>query len=100
MTIPDEPQTTTSRRNFITSTAAAAVGAGLLLNPEVSRTAHAAGDDTIKVGLVGCGGRGRGSAVQALKADPNTRLVALADVFSEKKVEVPPIATPGVTPFV
>ena len=37
----------------------------------------------LRVALVGCGGRGRGAAVQALRADPDTRLVALADAFPE-----------------
>ncbi len=38
----------------------------------------------LKVGLVGCGGRGTGAAVQALKANPGNRLVALGDVFEEQ----------------
>ncbi|MHC4996529.1 MAG: Gfo/Idh/MocA family protein, partial [Planctomycetota bacterium] len=40
--------------------------------------------DTIKIGLVGCGGRGTGAAIQALTADYNTRLTAVADVFDGK----------------
>ncbi|MFN4147082.1 MAG: Gfo/Idh/MocA family protein [Runella sp.] len=40
--------------------------------------------DTLKVGLVGCGGRGSGAAMQALKADPNVVLHALGDVFPER----------------
>jgi predicted dehydrogenase len=42
---------------------------------------YAAGDDTLRVGLVGCGGRGSGAAQQALNADKYTRLVAVADTF-------------------
>lgn len=38
----------------------------------------------LKLGLVGCGGRGTGAALQALKADPHTRLVAMADAFRER----------------
>lgn len=75
---------TTSRRGFVKASAAAAVGGGLALNSQIARTAHAAGDDTLKLGLIGCGGRGRGAAVQALRADPNTRLVALGDVFPDQ----------------
>ena len=45
---------------------------------------HAAGSDTIKVGLVGCGGRGTGAAEQALTADSGTRLVAIADAFQDR----------------
>ncbi len=51
--------------------------------PAASR-AYAGGDETLKVGLVGCGGRGTSAASQALKADPNAKLVALADVFYDK----------------
>ncbi|WP_247235356.1 Gfo/Idh/MocA family protein [Telluribacter sp. SYSU D00476] len=40
--------------------------------------------DTLKVGLVGCGGRGTGAANQALKADPNVVLHAVADIFTDK----------------
>ena len=37
----------------------------------------------IRVGLIGCGGRGTGAAVNAMKADPNVHIVALADLFGE-----------------
>jgi predicted dehydrogenase len=72
-----------SRRDFLgTSTAAVvgAVGAGLHYVPAV----HAAGSDVIKLGLVGCGGRGTGAATQALNADKNTKIVALADMFKDR----------------
>ncbi len=45
---------------------------------------HAAGSGTIKVGLVGCGGRGNGAAVQALTADSGANLVAMADAFADR----------------
>jgi myo-inositol 2-dehydrogenase / D-chiro-inositol 1-dehydrogenase len=61
-------------------TAATAVSAGL----SIARSAHAAGDDALRVGLIGCGGRGTGAAVNALKADKKARLTALADLFPEK----------------
>jgi len=38
----------------------------------------------LKVGLIGCGGRGTGAAVQALRADPNLMLVAMGDVFRDR----------------
>jgi predicted dehydrogenase len=47
------------------------------------RGAHAAGSDVLKVGLVGCGGRGSGAAAQVLQADPHTELVAMGDVFQD-----------------
>ena len=50
--------------------------------------AHAAGrEPTLRVGLVGCGGRGTGAACQALAADPAVRLVALADAFGDRLEE-------------
>lgn len=45
---------------------------------------HINGDDTIKVALVGCGGRGTGAAVQALSTKQNVRLVAMADAFRDR----------------
>src|SRR4029079_4101210 len=36
------------------------------------------------VGWIGCGGRGSGAAVDALKADPNVKLVAMGDAFADK----------------
>ena len=46
--------------------------------------AHTDGDDKIRVGLIGCGGRGSGAAGQALKADPGVVLYAMGDVFSDR----------------
>lgn len=43
--------------------------------------------DTLKVGLIGCGGRGSGAAAQALSADPNVVLHAMGDLFSDKLQE-------------
>jgi predicted dehydrogenase len=45
---------------------------------------HAAGDDTLKVGLIGCGDRGTGAATQALAADKNVKLVAMGDAFADR----------------
>ncbi len=69
-----------SRRDFLKASAAGAVGATLTTLPQV----HAAGGDVLKVGLIGCGGRGTGAAAQALQADPNVKLVALGDAFPDR----------------
>lgn len=62
----------------------AAAGAGLI-GPFAARSmAHAAGSDTLRVGLVGCGGRGTGAAIQALGAESGTVLHAVADVFPDR----------------
>lgn len=72
-----------NRRSFIKHTAA--ITGGILINPlAINQSAYAAGSDVIKVGLVGCGGRGTGAAAQALQAGPNIRLVAMADVFEDQ----------------
>jgi predicted dehydrogenase len=78
----DETSSTASRRDFLRGTtiaAAATVSTGL-----AAPLVHAAGSDTIKVGLVGCGGRGSGAAEQALTADSNAKLVAMADAFQDR----------------
>ena len=50
----------------------------------LARGAHAAGSDVIKVGLIGCGGRGSGAAANAMNAGDDVRLVAMADIFEDK----------------
>src|ERR1041385_8095277 len=72
----------TSRRDFLKAGAAATTIPGLAA--QFAATAHAAGSDVLKVGLVGCGGRGSGAAVQALSADPNCKLVAMGDAFEDR----------------
>jgi predicted dehydrogenase len=59
-------------------------GAGLAAGLNIGRNARAAGSDILKVGLIGCGGRGTGAAVNALSADSGARLTAMADLFAEK----------------
>jgi predicted dehydrogenase len=73
------PRSPATRREFL-----AAGSAGVLAAMPIARGAHAAGSDLLRVGLVGCGGRGTGAAVQALGADPQARLVAMADVFGDR----------------
>lgn len=70
-----------SRRQFLATSAA--VAGSFAAAPSI----HAAGDDTIKVGLIGCGGRGSGAAAQALKADKNVKLVAMADAFEDRLLD-------------
>jgi predicted dehydrogenase len=69
-----------SRRDFI-RTAAAATAVGTL---SIERSAWAAGSDEIKIGMIGCGGRGSGAGNQALSSPlPGVRLVAMADASKE-----------------
>ena len=76
---PEQPMD--SRRRFIKGATTSAIGAHLALQPQF---VHASGDETLKVGLIGCGRRGRGAVVNALMADPQTRLVSLGDVFADQ----------------
>jgi predicted dehydrogenase len=70
-----------SRRQFLkTSAAVAASAASAAAVPFV----HAQGSDLLKVGLIGCGGRGTGAAAQALNADRNVKLWAMADAFRDR----------------
>ena len=69
------------RRQFLKT--GAGVAAALAAGPALSARAFAAGDDVLKVGLIGCGGRGTGAAAQALDADPGARLFAMGDVFAD-----------------
>lgn len=70
---------TFTRRDFMKAGAAASVAASTL---GISRMAHAdGGNGILKIGLIGCGGRGRGAVSDALTADPNTHLVAVCDLF-------------------
>ena len=73
-----------SRRTFLGQTAAAVVGSGLASTLDISRSAYAGATDEIKIGLIGCGGRGTGAAAQALTADQNSKLVAMGDVFPDR----------------
>jgi predicted dehydrogenase len=71
-----------SRRDFLKVSAAAVAGAGLAgaFAPPV----HAAGSDTLKIALIGCGNRGTGALVQALNTNGSVKLWALADTFSDR----------------
>ena len=71
-----------SRRQFIQTSGAAMLSAAAASYVQRG-TVHAASSDTLRVGLIGCGGRGSGAAFEALNADPNTKLVALADAFTD-----------------
>jgi predicted dehydrogenase len=72
-----------SRRTFL-KTSAALAGSAALGSLELERSVHAAGRDVIRIGLVGCGGRGTEAATNAMNAGRDVRLVALADIFEER----------------
>ena len=73
-----------NRRDFLKSSSTAAAltfaAPALLMRDR----AFAANTDTIRIGLVGCGGRGTGAAGNALEADKNLILVAMGDAFDDQ----------------
>ena len=69
-----------SRRDFLKT---AAAGAAVVSNLSLAPAVHAAGSDQIRVGLVGCGGRGSGAVENVLSAAPGVQIVAVGDVFPE-----------------
>jgi len=68
----------TTRRDFL---GASAVSAAALLAPA---GVHAAADEAMKVGVIGCGGRGTGAALDHLHGNPTNKIVAIADVFNDR----------------
>ena len=70
------------RREFLKTSAVLAGGAMLSGLPFAG--AHASVDDTIKVALVGCGGRGTGAAFDAIASGANIKIVAMADAFRDR----------------
>lgn len=78
-----------NRRDFIKLTSIVVAGSMLPLSActgskEMMLGAGVDPDYKLKVGLIGCGGRGTGAANQALNADPNVELVAMSDLFSDQ----------------
>lgn len=89
-----------SRRAFLQDAGVAAAGAAVLgslslkAEPPAPKAGpqpqgyHVSVDHTLRVGLVGCGGRGTGAAVNAMNADKNAKIIALADAFPDRIVNV------------
>jgi predicted dehydrogenase len=75
-----------SRRQFLKTSSVAALGSALASPLALTRKASAARSpgDTLKVGLVGCGGRGSGAAAQALSTGEGVVLTAMGDAFEER----------------
>ena len=78
----------TSRRGFlgeVSRSALATASVGSLLSATGLTNAHAAGEDEIRVAVIGCGGRGTGATIDALSVPGgNLKVVAMADVFPER----------------
>lgn len=75
--IPQHPHGT--RRDFLKTSTLATVG-----TMSLASAVHAAGNDVLRVGLIGCGSRGSGAASQALMADSQVKLTAMGDAFGDR----------------
>jgi predicted dehydrogenase len=71
-----------TRRDFVKSSAI--LGASALVPTAFASGLNRSVDDTIRVGVIGCGGRGTGAAFNALEAHPNVHIVAMADLFEDR----------------
>ena len=80
----NSPIVVPSRRQFIKTSSLIAAGGALAGSLGIARSAHAAGDDTIKIGLIGCGGRGTAACGQALSTSGPVKLVAMGDAFRDR----------------
>ena len=74
------PQDFWTRREFLKTTASATLAAAIPGHLGL----HAAGSDTVKIGILGCGGRGTGAALDAIKGAAGVEVVALYDAFRDR----------------
>src|SRR4029079_9861609 len=86
MSESSKPISPTSRRAFLRNSSLIVAGSAIAASQvQVARGAHAFGSDTIKLGLVGCGGRGTGAAIQAMNTSGGeVKLMAMGDAFADR----------------
>jgi len=84
--IKSQSVVSSSRRQFLKTSGAAALGSALASPLAFTQKASGAysSSDTLKVGLIGCGGRGTGATAQALSTGEDVVLTAMADVFEDR----------------
>ena len=70
-----------SRRDFIKASAASVAALG------VAGRAYAEGTDTVRVGIIGCGGQGTRDLVSCVKSSPGVQIVAMGDLFEDRLQE-------------
>ena len=75
--------TASDKNKGISKASATAIGAAAMAG-SISHVVHARASGKIKVGLLGCGGRGNGAVRQNLNADPAVEVIALADLFESQ----------------
>src|SRR5881392_3205126 len=86
MTASPAPANSTSRRTFLRNSSLVIAGSAIAASQvQIARGAHAFGSDTIKLGLVGCGGRGSQAVQQAMNTSGGeVKLIAMADAFTDR----------------
>lgn len=78
----DSRASSENRRNWLAQTST--VAASLAATPLLQRSVHSAGNEELRIGLIGCGGRGTGAAQNAMNGDKYGKVVALADAYSDR----------------
>ncbi len=81
----DDDHSAPSRRDFLRTAAVAAIGTTLA--GQQLHGAYAQGSDAIRIGLIGCGGRGTGAVGDAINGAPGVTLVAMGDMFRDRLEE-------------
>ena len=76
--------TSLTRRDFLRTTSTALAGASVVGAMAGCQSFFAATENTLKLALVGCGGRGTAAAIQALNTGKSVKLVAMADAFDDR----------------
>ena len=78
------PNNDASRRDFLKTSSAAAAAGTVLSSLNAVQAAHTSYDETIRLGMIGCGGRCTGAANQAMNTAGPTKLIAMCDAFDDR----------------
>jgi predicted dehydrogenase len=74
----------TTRRDFIKTATTAALGTAIVPGTPAFAGRRVAGSDAIRIGLIGCGGRGTGAVGDAISSSAGVTLVAMGDMFPDR----------------
>ena len=73
-----------TRRDFLKTATTAALGGAVIQNTSVFAGQRVAGSDEIRIGVIGCGGRGTGAVEDAISSSRGVKLVAMGDMFQDR----------------
>ena len=74
----------TTRRDFLKTATTAALGTAIVSDTSVFAGQRVAGSDAIRIGVIGCGGRGTGAVDDAISSSAGVTLVAMGDMFGDR----------------